>query len=73
MKDSPPVHESMVVRPWPDCGKLLGISKPTVYSWLRQGLIPSVRVGTRWLIPRKALEAWLDSAAKRGNGGDNGC
>lgn len=27
-----------------------------------EGTIPSIRVGKRWIIPVKALEAWFDKA-----------
>lgn len=27
------------------------------------GTIPAIRVGKRWIIPVKALEAWFDQAA----------
>lgn len=41
--------------------RLLGgkISRPTLYRALREGTIPSLRLGRRVLIPRAALERLL--------------
>ena len=38
---------------------LLGISRWLVQQAVRDGSLPSVRVGRRILIPRLRLEAWL--------------
>ena len=38
----------------------LGLSRNTVYELIRQGQIPSVRLGRRILIPREALENLLN-------------
>ena len=40
--------------------ELLGISRCTAYGWINQGVIPSVCVGRRILIPKKQFEKWLD-------------
>ena len=42
----------------------LGLSKPTVLGLIHQGVIPSVRVGRRILVPRRQLEAWLATGGK---------
>lgn len=39
---------------------LLGIGRTLAYNAVRKGEIPRVRVGGRWLIPRAALQAWLN-------------
>jgi excisionase family DNA binding protein len=41
---------------------LLGVSMGVAYQLVRDGVIPAHRIGRRWLIPRKALHAWLDNA-----------
>jgi excisionase family DNA binding protein len=43
----------------------LGISKNTAYDLVHQGVIPSVRLGRRFLVPKQALNAWLDDQAGR--------
>ena len=55
--------ESLVLNVWPDVGRMLNLSKPTVYAMIRQGAIPSIRFGRRVVVPRKALEQLLESAS----------
>lgn len=57
--------ESLVLNVWPDVGKALNLSKPTVYSLINQGVIPSIRFGRRVVVPKKALDQLLDSANKQ--------
>jgi excisionase family DNA binding protein len=38
---------------------ILGIGRNSVYEAIRCGQIPSIRIGTRILVPRTALEALL--------------
>jgi excisionase family DNA binding protein len=37
----------------------LGISRQSAYAGLRQGKIPSIRLGRRFIIPRSAIKEWL--------------
>ena len=39
----------------------LGVSRATVYKGLRAGTIPSIRLGKRYIIPRAAIQKWLES------------
>ena len=43
-----------------ETAKLLRLSKTTVYDQIRQGSIPSIRIGKRILIPRAALMRKLE-------------
>ena len=43
---------------------LLGLSRSAVYDHIADGRIPSVRIGGRLLVPRKALERLLAEADK---------
>lgn len=43
----------------------LGISRNTAYELVHQGVIPSVKLGARYLVPKQALHAWLDGQAVR--------
>ena len=45
-----------------DAAAALGVSKEAVWDRVWDGTIPSFRIGRRVLIPRRALEALLDSA-----------
>ena len=40
---------------------LLGVARGVAYDNVRSGLIPAVRVGRRWLVPRRRFHAWLDT------------
>jgi excisionase family DNA binding protein len=40
----------------------LGISRATAHVGLRNGRIPSIRIGKRFVIPRAAIAEWLRSA-----------
>lgn len=40
----------------------LGLGRLTVYGALRDGTIPSIRVGKRYVLPRAAIQEWLRSA-----------
>jgi excisionase family DNA binding protein len=62
--------------------ELLGVSKRTVWDWLRAGRIPGRRVGKYWLMSEEALIAFIEgdargpvttsaSDARRGDGGEN--
>ena len=47
-----------------EAGRLLGLSRSSSYEGVRTGSIPSIRVGGRVLVPKKALEKLLDSAGQ---------
>lgn len=49
---------------------MLSLSLGITYGLVRDGTIPSLRAGGRWLIPRRAFHAWLDAAGEvRDTGG----
>lgn len=43
-----------------EAAKLLRLSKTTTYDQIRQGSIPSIRMGKRILVPRAALIRMLE-------------
>lgn len=49
-----------------EAGGLLGISRDLAYDLVACGTIPSVRLGRRVVVPRRALEAALDRLAEAG-------
>jgi excisionase family DNA binding protein len=49
-----------------DAAKLLGISRGLAYELVRQGVIPSIRLGRRLVIPRRRLMALVDEMAAGG-------
>ena len=50
------------VRP-EELAEMTGLGIATIYKGLRNGTIPSVKVGKRYVIPRAAIEKWLESAS----------
>ncbi len=40
---------------------ILGISKSKVYDLIRQGIIPSLKLGSRVVIPKQKFDEWLDN------------
>ncbi|MCP4224125.1 MAG: helix-turn-helix domain-containing protein [Actinomycetia bacterium] len=45
-----------------EAAKLLGIGRGTAYECVRTGELPSIKLGRRIVIPRRALDALLDTA-----------
>lgn len=43
-----------------DLREILDIGRNAVYDLLREGEIPSIRIGKRWRIPKDALIYYLD-------------
>ncbi len=54
------VHSSSIYQP-AELAKMLSVSRQTVYKGLRDGTIPSIRLGRRFVIPKAAIEKWLES------------
>ena len=50
-----------------EAGQLLGLSRGSAYEAVANGQIPSIRIGRRLLIPRKALENLLEKASSDKN------
>lgn len=42
---------------------LLGLGLGSTYTAIRSGEIPARKLGARWVIPKAAFHAWLDSAS----------
>jgi len=43
-------------------GKILGISRAAAYQYAKNGQLPTIRLGTRLLVPKAALEKLLMTA-----------
>ena len=50
----------------PETAKIIGVSSWRAYQWARAGEIPTVRIGGRVFVPRRALEQLLDVAPASG-------
>jgi len=49
-----------------EAARRLGIARSTAYNYVRCGHLPSVRLGTRLLVPTAALERLLAVAPSQG-------
>lgn len=50
--------EGELLRP-EQVGQILGVGRTKLYSMVRQGELPVVRIGRLVRIPRAALDAWI--------------
>lgn len=46
----------------PEVAEVVGVSRAHAYELVRTGRLPSIRLGRRLVVPRKALEEFLDAA-----------
>lgn len=60
------VRDALVLTPI-ETAKLLRIGRGTVYEQIRLGVIPSIRMGRRILIPKAALGKMLEGAKGDGS------
>jgi excisionase family DNA binding protein len=49
----------------PQAGRLLGLSRGNAYALAAKGELPVIRMGRRLFVPKRALEALLESATPR--------
>ena len=67
MMDATPERLALSVS---EAAALLGVSRPTMYAVTRRADFDAViRIGSRTLIHRGKLEAWLDAQAEHGRVG----
>lgn len=52
-----------------EVAQLLSLSRGTAYALVRDGTIPALRLGGRWVVPCARLHAWLDNLAEEHHGG----
>ncbi len=49
----------------PEAAAVLGIGVNKTYIACQQGLIPALRIGNRWIIPRTALPGMLENIEQK--------
>lgn len=52
--------ESTAVYTVVEVAKLLKLSRGSAYESVRSGDIPAMKIGHRWVIPKRRFHAWLD-------------
>jgi excisionase family DNA binding protein len=62
-------HAERAVYTVVEVAQLLSLSRGTAYALVRDGTIPALRLGGRWVVPRARFHAWLDSLEDGNNGG----
>lgn len=68
------LRELTVMRVWdedpnvPSLGSALGVGRAKAYDLARSGAVPTVRIGTRVMIPVPALLRWLGDESSADNG-----
>lgn len=53
-----------VFRSVDELAKHLNIGRTAAYAGLRNGRIPSIRVGRKFVIPRAAIQRWLENCGR---------
>ena len=48
-----------------EAAKLLGLGRAATYQGIERGEIPSIRIGKRILVPRAALERFLENSLNK--------
>ena len=73
MSNKDDANDSLVLTPT-ETAKILRIGRGTVYEQIRNGTIPSIRMGRKILVPKAALIEMLETAKGKErilqNGGD---
>jgi excisionase family DNA binding protein len=60
-----PMERDRIVLDVPEAGRLLGLSRNAAYEAAKRGQIPTIRIGSRILVPRAALARLLETTAPR--------
>ena len=54
----------------PETARRLGIKRSAAYAYVKSGLLPSIKLGGRLLVPREAVLALVDKALAEWGGPD---
>ena len=49
-----------------EAARSLGIGRDSAYALVREGRLPAIRIGRRILVPKAALERWVDEESSKG-------
>jgi len=58
------VRREVMLLTVPQVQQTTNLSRTTVYSLIRSGELPAVRIGRSVRIPRTALEAWIEQRTR---------
>jgi excisionase family DNA binding protein len=51
-----------------EVAKYLGVHEKQVYALIKSKKIPSTRVTGKWVFPKKLIDEWIESNARKGIG-----
>ncbi len=51
----------------PEVAKRIGVNKAAVYELAKTEHFPAIKIGRRIVIPKAALESWLETEAWKGH------
>jgi len=64
-RKKPPKSGSQAAAYLPDeVAELTGLNVNSIYKGARNGTIPALRVGKRWIFPKAAIDRWLENAGR---------
>jgi len=58
------VEESKIALSVTEAAEALGVSRVTMYQYIKRADFPAARIGGRVLIPREKLRLWLENQAE---------
>jgi excisionase family DNA binding protein len=53
----------LTMKLWPEAANALGVSRTTIYKLAKDGSLPTIKLGSRVLVPILALNKLLEGAA----------
>lgn len=59
--DTPPAPLGRIVYTVKETAQLLSLSLGTTYQLIRSGEIPAIKLGGRWVIPKRRLHEWVNN------------
>jgi excisionase family DNA binding protein len=62
--DAPVAIGATAVYTVKEVSTLLTLSLGSTYALIRQGAIPALRLGGRWVVPKRRFHAWLDGLSE---------
>lgn len=63
-RKSPPKSGAQTTYLPEEVAELTRLNVNSVYKGAKEGTIPALRVGKRWIFPKAAIDGWLESAGK---------
>lgn len=56
----PPIEPDRILYSVPEAARLMSIGRSTLYQLMANGELPSVKIGTRRLVARNSIDAYVE-------------